>query len=250
MNAILLCAGFGTRMYPLTVQTAKALLPIGNKVVLDIIIEHIISLEVIEDIHLVTNNRFFYQFRQWQTNWSETLSKLGIRLLLYNDGVDQNENRLGAVGDLGFVLEKGGLWDHPALVMAGDNLFLFSFQPVLKRFFESGKDTVIALTEEDPDRLRRTGVIEIGRDGKITKFEEKPAKPFSNLFCPPAYFLTSPTIGLVSSYLRAQENKDAIGSFIKYLVELSNVIAVEVDGVRLDIGSLGDYSIVKYKFSD
>jgi dTDP-glucose pyrophosphorylase len=93
-------------------------------------------------------------------------------------------------------------------------------------------------------------VIEVGRDGKISKFEEKPEKPSSNLFCPPVYFLTSASMGLVPSYLQAQEERDAIGSFIKCLVNKSEVIAIEIDGSRLDLGTLEDYSIAKNMFSD
>lgn len=250
MNAILLCAGFGTRMYPLTKKTAKALLPLGKRVVLDFLIDQLMELESIDDIHLVSNNLFYPQFQKWKTAKMDDFEGHGIRLHLYRDGVNTNEERLGAVGDLHFVMDKANLWGQPAMVFAGDNLFLFSFRPVMEKFIETGKNTVVALFERNIKRLQRTGVIKLSEDGKITRFVEKPAYPFSNLFCPPAYFLTQASFDQIPEYLDLAKNKDAIGGFIKYLVENSEVYALELDGERLDIGSIEDYSAAQKIFND
>ncbi|HKJ26244.1 MAG TPA: sugar phosphate nucleotidyltransferase, partial [Anaerolineales bacterium] len=164
MIAILLCAGFGTRMYPLTEQVAKALLPVGGRPVLDYLMDQILAMEGLEEIHLVANNRFYSQFETWQKEIAPRLESAGITLTLYNDGVNSNEDRLGAVGDLHFVLEKGNLWGKRALVLAGDNIFMFDLVPLWRQFVQDSKNRILGIVEEDPAVLRRTGVIGMAED--------------------------------------------------------------------------------------
>ena len=59
MNAILLCAGFATRMYPLTRNFPKPLLPVGDRPVLDYLMDQIAELPEISKVHLVSNAKFY-----------------------------------------------------------------------------------------------------------------------------------------------------------------------------------------------
>ena len=241
MIAILLCAGFGTRMYPLTEHIAKALLPVAERPVLDYLMDQLLEMDGLEEIHLVANNRFFSQFESWQEGIQSRLDAASIRLVLYNDGVNDNHERLGAVGDLDFVLNKGDLWNKPALVLAGDNIFLFDLVPLWNQFVQEKKNRILGIVENELRVLQRTGIITVAENGRVIDFEEKPEDPPTNIFSPPVYFLLPEALKKIRSYNQSGHSLDAIGNFVRYLVRDDEIYAFTVEGKRLDIGSMADY---------
>lgn len=241
MIVILLCAGFGTRMYPLTENIAKALLPVAERPVLDYLLDQLLEMEELEEIHLVANNRFIEQFEDWRLAVQPRLDAAEVTLCLYNDGVNSNEERRGAVGDLHFVLSEGDLWDKPALILAGDNIFLFDLVPLWGQFRQEQKNRILGIVENDLAVLRRTGVITVGEDERVCAFVEKPQEPPTNIFCPPVYFLLPEALSQMVAYNQSDHSMDAIGNFARFLVEQDEVYAFMVEGKRLDIGSMSDY---------
>ena len=119
MKCIILCAGFATRLYPLTKNVPKPLLNVGKKTIIDSIISKVSSIKEIKEIHIVTNDVFFNQFNQWKEHQK---NKNSIHIL--NDGVKNNETRLGTVGDLNFVMQNAKINDD-VMIIGGDNLFEF-----------------------------------------------------------------------------------------------------------------------------
>jgi NDP-sugar pyrophosphorylase family protein len=148
MNAILLCAGFATRMTPLTKDFPKALLPVGGKPVIDHLIDQFLDFRGLDSIYLVTNERFFKQFVEWGEMRSRAITRRGISLHILNDGADRPERRLGASGDLGFAVKhlRAG---KDAVVAAGDNIFRFPLRPCWEKFVTDDKNLVLALPTED-----------------------------------------------------------------------------------------------------
>ena len=126
MKCVILAAGYATRLYPLTLNFPKALLRVGNKPIIGHIIDSLNLLEGIEDIYVVCNQKFFENFLNWQKT---TKSKINIEVI--NDGTSTNETRLGAIGDLDFVV-KGKKILEDLLIVAGDNLFDFDLGAFLK----------------------------------------------------------------------------------------------------------------------
>ena len=124
MNVVILCAGFATRMYPLTKNFPKPLLEVAGKPVLDYLVEQIVILPEIQSVHIVSNDRFFDHFARWyHTHKAEdTFGTIPVRI--HNDGTTGNENRLGAAGDLRLALNMIG---EPSnlLVSGGDNIYRF-----------------------------------------------------------------------------------------------------------------------------
>ncbi len=240
MRAILLCAGFATRMYPLTRDFPKPLLPVAGRPVLDYLLDQLLDLPGLQDIALVTNGRFYGHFEAWLAEREPRLRQAGMELRLFNDGATANENRLGAVGDLAFVLDR--LPDEkPALVAAGDNIFRFSLQPAWERFRRQRQNLILALHETDPAKLRKTAVLELGEDDRVLALHEKPERAVSHWVAPALYFLQPDALQLVSDYLQQPDAGDAPGHFIAYLVKQRPVYAVRVFGSRLDIGSPESY---------
>lgn len=240
MIAILLCAGFGTRMYPLTRERPKALLPVAGKPVLDYLVEQLIRLPGLTAVHLVSNGYFYEQFKAWQNRVEAELAAAAITMTLHNNGLTRNEERLGANGDLALVLART---QHPAgaLIAAGDNILLFDLLPIWQRFRSERRNLVLALAQADQAKLRRTGVLLLDDDDRVLALLEKPNEPPSRWTCPPFYFLTGQALQLARPFLNQPEPPDAMGHLIAYLADKTPIFAVKVAGRRLDIGSPDSY---------
>lgn len=242
MKAIILAAGYATRLYPLTKNRPKPLLEIGGKPILQYLLEKIEPLELVDEVIIVTNDRFYHQFADWVAGF--VYSK---KIIVLNDGTTANENRLGAIADLCFALEERQL-DEDLLVLAGDNLFDFALTDFVAYYQKVRADCITAHQLDDLEELRKTGVIETNGEGRVLSFAEKPMDPRSNLAVPPFYIYRRDTIPLLKEYLQAGENPDAPGNFIPWLLKRKKVYAFRFEGARYDIGTLESYRRVNELF--
>ena len=240
MRALFICAGFATRMYPLTKNFPKPLLKVAEKPVLDYFMEHVVAFPELEEIDIVTNALFFEHFSEWKNEWQAKLDERGVSMEIYNDGTTSNDNRLGAVADLQFVLGKKDELT-PTLIAAGDNIFRFSLAPLWQKFVETQKNYILSLPETDSEKLQRTGVLEIGENDRVLKLHEKPENPPSQWTCPALYCLQPEALEHIPEYLEQPNAEDAPGFFISHLVERKPVFAHKVEGQRFDIGSMASY---------
>jgi len=248
MNGIILCAGFATRMAPLTDDFPKALLPVGGKAVIDHLIGQLLDFRGLDSIYVVTNERFFEQFVEWGETRSRAITGRGISLHILNDGADRPERRLGASGDLGFAVKhlRAG---KDTVVAAGDNIFRFPLGPCWEKFVTDDKSLVLALPTGDARKLNRTGVLELDDKGRVLAFHEKPETPPSNLACPAIYFLKPGALGLIDEYLSSPEARDEIGYFISYIAGHSDIHALRIEGEAIDIGTIEAYEKAKAMLS-
>ena len=244
MIAILLCAGFGTRMYPLTQNHPKPLLEVAGRPVIDYLLDQIMSFNEIEGIHIVVNKKFHSDFTRWKKTWQSKIDATGIEIIIYDNGVENNSTRLGAIGDLAFVLNSGNLSGRDALIAAGDNIFLFDISPFWNNFIKFRANQIFALRATDEERLKRSGVVVFDKDLRVTDFQEKPEKPKSEWLCPALYFLSQHGLCLLDRYLDNTDRRDALGDFIRFLVFSTEVNANPIhDNLRFDIGSIEDYRL-------
>ncbi|MBL0712606.1 MAG: nucleotidyltransferase family protein [Desulfosarcina sp.] len=240
MIAVLLCAGYATRLYPLTRDVPKPLLPVAGRPVLDYLMDPLASLEGLREIHLVTNERFYGHFETWHEGWFERLKAKDIRLIRHNDGSTADENRLGACADLKLVLDRVADTDG-ILVAAGDNIFRFDLQPLWSAFRQGPHHRIVTLPETDIGRLRKTGVPVFGEDDRVQAIAEKPDQPPSAWCCPPLYFLKPSAAQVLAAFLQTAGHADAPGHFIDYLCRRETVYAFRLKATRLDIGNKASY---------
>ena len=106
MFAVLLCAGYATRMHPITRDFPKHLLPVAGRPAIDYLLDQILALQGIESVHVITNAKFFHAFEIWQHNWSKKMGPGKVNIQIHNDGSTDKENRLGPAGDLQFALDR------------------------------------------------------------------------------------------------------------------------------------------------
>jgi glucose-1-phosphate thymidylyltransferase len=231
MKCIILAAGYATRLYPLTLDRPKPLLALGGRTILDRILDKVRRVDGMEEIVVVSNAKFYRQFR----SWAEETDYPG-KVTVLDDGSTENENRLGAVADIDFAVRKSVITGD-CMVLAGDNLFDFELSDFAGYFRDKGRDCITAHYQNDKERLRRTGVIETDRAGRVLSFEEKPREPKSNLAVPPFYLYTPHTLSLIETFLLEGNNPDAPGNFIPWLLRHREVYAYIFPGERYDIGN-------------
>lgn len=232
MKCILLAAGYGTRLYPLTLDRPKPLLPIAGKPMVEHILEKIEKVDDIDEILIVTNNKFFDNFRNWKRKYS--FSK-PIKIL--NDGSKSDEDKLGAIGDIGFAAEKEKIEDD-VFIVGGDNLFEFDLRELFELFKEK-KASAVALYDVKDKNLAagKYGVVEIDENKKITNLEEKPDNPKTSLVSTACYIFNEESIEELRNFLSEGGKKDNLGDFLRLLIEKKEIYGITFKERWFDIGS-------------
>ncbi len=233
MKAIILLAGYATRLYPLTENMPKALLEIGGKTILDYIADEVETIEEINEVILVTNDRFYPDFVTWAKKANEEGKKKYTPL---NDLTTNADNRLGAVADIWFTIENMKI-DEDIVVIAGDNLFTYKLQDSFDVFKKEGKDLVLAQRIDSVEELRRMAVGILDENNIIVDLEEKPEEPKSNIAFFATYFYRRETLPLIKQYLDEGNPPDAPGHFPAWLYKRQPVMAHLFDGACYDIGT-------------
>ncbi len=230
LKALILAAGYATRLYPLTENQAKPLLKVGQKPIIEHILDKIKEVNEIEEILIVTNARFHHDFQIWLNHY-----EYPKKIKIINDGTISNEDRLGAVGDINFVLKEEEI-NNDLLVIAGDNLFGFSL-PKYTQFFKEKNKSGVALFDikEKQKVIRKLGVAVL--DGtKIVEFQEKPLEPKSTCASTACYYFIKDDLKLVEQAVE-KGYADNTGDLIRYLVNESEVQGFVFDEHWFDIGS-------------
>ena len=105
IKALILAAGYSTRLYPLTRNTPKPLLEVGSHLMIERILGKLNDMQELSTIYIVTNAKFASHFSDWLTGYQAANSG-AKEIIIVNDGTESNETRLVPVGDINFVLEK------------------------------------------------------------------------------------------------------------------------------------------------
>lgn len=243
MIALILAAGYGTRMYPLTEQAPKALLPMGKSSILGMLLEKLAppSLQV-RRILLVSNHRFAGPFQQGLSS-----ARVPAPWTVLDDGSTSDSDRLGSVGDLGFAIRQEKI-EEDLLVLGSDNLFdspLTDFMAFARR---QGTITLGAYELPDPSLASKYGVLGTDPSGRITAFTEKPARPASRLISTAIYFFPRAYLPRVLEYVSSSKTADTLGSFIAWLIARETVHAYPFAGRWFDIGDIASYTHAQEAF--
>ncbi len=245
MDIIVLAAGYGTRLYPLTKDKAKALLPVNGKPIIDYTLDVLLGLSDVNKAYVVCNEKFYPQFKAWQKG------KADDRIEIVNDHSLENESRLGAIGDLAFCLK-----DMPVtgdvLVFGADNIWDGGLQGFIE--FARAKSPAVSIGVYDlKDRSLATsfGVLELNGEGMVISFEEKPQEPKASTIGMCLYYFPKGKLErLIADYLKDSQNpRDAIGFFLKWLSENDKLFGYVFSGTWFDIGSKEAYEQAEAFFS-
>lgn len=234
MNILILAAGYATRLYPLTENKAKPLLEVAGKPMIEWVLDNLEPIPDIDRVFVVTNNRFAESFKDWSTSYKAHHAK--IEFTIVNDGSTSDADKLGAIGDIHYVLKTQNISHQDLLVVAGDNLFS---QPV-PGFAEAAKKHPATLALYDVgnlEEIRKYNNVSTDSEGVITHFEEKPEHPTTTKTGIALYYYRSDVLPLIDTYVAEGNNTDQPGRLIQWLYPRVKVGTWDVTGTWFDIGS-------------
>jgi glucose-1-phosphate thymidylyltransferase len=227
VKALILAAGYATRLRPLTDTWAKELLPVGGRPIVDRIVDNLAHVAQVDEVHLVTNTRKAPWFREWVN---------GHDVTIHDDGTTSNDDRLGAIGDMLFVVDRIGT-DDDLLVIAGDNLFDFQLSDLVAYWQTKGVASAVALRDVGSLELaRQYGIVGLDGDGRIRSFIEKPPEPASTLAATATYLYHREHVGLIRTYVETEANADQPGRLVAWLHEREPVYGWVFTEPWYDIG--------------
>jgi glucose-1-phosphate thymidylyltransferase len=185
---------------------------VAGKPMMEWVIDNLAPIASIEKVFVVTNHKFAADFRKWADHYNEIHAKLAFEIV--DDGSTSDADKLGALGDLHFVIQKYGIDRSDLLVVAGDNLF--SEVRRLRHFASRSSSRCSGSTMSVLAEAKKYGVVAVEGSGVVTQFVEKPANPPSTLIGIALYFYPAATVCLVAEYIAA-ETIDQPGRFVQWL---------------------------------
>lgn len=245
MIGIVLAAGYATRLYPLTKDRPKPLLPVSGKPIIDYIVDEMETLPELSRIVVVTNHRFAGQFQEWAAAHGQAGHK---PVVVLDDLTTDDSNKLGAIGDIQLCIDKLGI-DEDLLVIAGDNLFTYRLKDAYDFFRSHGDDTLLAKRMAPGEDLTRYAIVELDAGGRVLSLEEKPKQPKSDLAVFATYFYRRDTVPLIAQYLAEGNTPDAPGHFPAWLYKRKTARVYLFQGECIDIGTPESYAAVKDSFT-
>lgn len=240
MKCLILAAGYATRLYPLTENFPKPLLKVGEKTILDWLVDDIDEAGLVDEYVVISNHKFAHHFEEWANTKAQ-------KITVVDDGTDTNETRLGAVKDIQFAIDSLGL-DDDMLVIAGDNVLDFSLTKFVEYAKAKNTSCIMRYYEPDDKKLLKCGVVTVDNSDKVINMTEKSPTPATHWCCPPFYYYTRNDAKLVQKGIDSGCGTDAPGSYVAWLCTQTAVHAMEMPGSRYDIGNLESYEKVKDEY--
>lgn len=243
MKTLILAAGYGTRLYPLTKNKPKPLLPVAKKPIIDYILDKLNEVSELKAIIVISNNKFFSKFKTWAKATEKKFNKFSIKIL--NDGSNTPEDRLGAIGDIIFSLKKEKIKED-ILIVGGDNIFDFNLKNFVLFAKQKRPQVSIGLYDiEDIKKASRFGIVRINKSKRLVSFEEKPRSPKSSLVAICLYYFPKESLRYIFDYIEDKQNTDAPGQYIRWLYKKRSVYGFAFKGIWHDIGHLDYYNRIK-----
>lgn len=248
MKNIVIAAGYATRLGELTANFPKPLLKIGQRSILERMLDDIDAIPEIDEHVIISNHKFAHIFDEWvkTTHYSKPIT-------IIDDMTETNDTRLGAVCDLLFAMDKLHI-DDDLLVVAADNLLFFTFADFVKFAREKDSSCIMCHEQKELTKLQRTGVVVLDANHRVLNMEEKPQQPKSTWAVPPFYIYLKKDLDLVRHSVENGCGKDAPGNLAHYLCDHTTMhtwpMAGTGENLRFDIGSLDTYKEACEKYGE
>ena len=246
MKAVILAAGYATRLYPLTKNFPKPLLEVGGQTILDHLVDQLREIPELDHAHLVTNHRFVGHLQDWLAAMGtkakrEDRAHRGLRITIHDDGTTSSDDRLGAISDLRYTIGAADI-DDDIFVCASDNILQWSIHDMIKTWKRNGEFHICVRHETDVEDLKKRGNAILDDDDRLVDFIEKPEVPKSNWVVPPLYIYPEASLPLIDDYLEEGAGTpgitgDSPGMIVEWLYTRIPVYAHRIEGTILDIGN-------------
>lgn len=240
MIAVLLAGGFAKRLYPLTKDRAKPLLPVAGKPIIEYILDKLDQLDKVERIIITVNKKFEPQFRRWHSQIPHKNVEFWVEQSL------KEQEKPGAIRALSQLLPE--IDGNDTMIMAGDNLFTSSLKGIVE-YYKRIQSPVIAVYDlKELKRVRQFATLVMDEEKRIISFEEKSEKPISTIIGTCIYVLPAKSMRSITEYLREGKNPDSPGYFIEWMFKRQAVYGYVLEGYWNDIGTPNTYEAAKQSF--
>lgn len=217
-KVILMAGGLGSRLSPLTDTTPKPMLRVGNKPILETIIENFAKYGYTEIILSVNYKSHIIE------EYFGDGSTFGVEIEYVHEA-----KRMGTAGALALIRDN---LTEPFFVMNGDLLTNINFEHM--HDYHLSHDVVATMAVREYDFQVPYGVVNVS-DGRILSIEEKPTHKF---FVSAGIYMLSPQ-SLV--HIPEDEFFDMPTLFEKLIANGNNAISFPIREYWLDIGRMSDY---------
>ena len=219
MDAVILCAGKGTRLKPLTENKPKPLLPIGGKPIVEHIIKKIEN--KVDNIYLIVKYK-----KEELIKYVEQYNKIN------------NTNKLKYIeqeiidGTGNAVLTAKNHINDDFLVINGDILFEDNLEQIIPY-----KNAMALTTVNNPENF---GVVVVDKNNNIIELQEKPQNPKSNLINGGIYKFEKSIFKLLEQLELSERGEIELTDAISKLIEKSSIKGIKLNGYWNDIGKPWD----------
>lgn len=246
MKLIILAAGYATRLYPLTLNQPKPLLPVAGKPMMEHVLDKVSGIGAIDHAYIVTNAKFAGHFEKWAEGYHNSKVKYGFTIV--DDGSTDDSNKLGAIGDMHLVITKQEI-NEDIIVVGGDNLFSHDLSEFGAYCLQQNAPVTGVYDVGDLEEIKKYNAIEIDEDNRIIYFEEKPKVPKSTLTGIALYYYPKDTLPLIHQYIADGNNPDQPGRLVQWLYPRVPFYVWKVPGLWFDIGSIESLEEANQVFS-
>ncbi|WP_312435572.1 NDP-sugar synthase [Janthinobacterium sp.] len=173
MKAMILAAGKGTRVRPLTYDLPKPMIPILGKPVMAYLVEHLARYGVTE---IMVNVSYLHEkIEEYFGEGHQFGVQIGYSFEGYtNDSGEVVPQPLGSAGGMKKIQEFGGFFDETTIVLCGDALIDLDLKSALFEHRRKGAMASVITLEVPWDKVSSYGVVVSDDDGRIRAFQEKP----------------------------------------------------------------------------
>jgi glucose-1-phosphate thymidylyltransferase len=234
MKLIILAAGYATRLYPLTLNQPKPLLPVAGQPMIEHVLDCLEPVKEIDHVYVVTNEKFARHFEEWANQYQTNHADSPVSVI--NDRSTDDLNKLGAIGDMHLVMTQADI-DDDIIVVGGDNLFS---RPLagFSEFCRAQDAPVLGVYDVgNLEEITKYNSIETDSEGRITFFQEKPKEPKSTLTGIALYYYPRRSLALIKQYIAEGNNPDQPGRLVQWMYSRTAFYVWRVPGIWFDIGS-------------
>ncbi|WP_426174035.1 sugar phosphate nucleotidyltransferase [Massilia sp. TWR1-2-2] len=198
MKAMILAAGKGTRVRPLTYDVPKPMIPLLGKPVMAYLVEHLAKYGVTE---IMVNVSYLHD--KIEDYFGEG-DQFGVRIGYSFEGYTKDDGEvvpmpIGSAGGMKKIQQFGGFFDQTTIVLCGDALIDLDLKAALFEHRQKGAMASVITREVPWDKVSSYGVVVSDADGRITEFQEKPdqADARSNFISTGIYIFEPEVIDLI-----------------------------------------------------
>ena len=239
MKAIILAGGHATRLWPVTKHRAKPLLPLGEKPIIEYILEDLES--EVDEVIISTNDKFAPDFEEYveASDFDD--------VTVVSEDQDNEHDKPGTIGAIINLIESEGLSDD-LVIVGGDNYQSFNGADFIEFCREKESPANVVYDVNSEEMASQFGIVDVD-DDKIVDFEEKPDVPPSTLASIAWYFFPQDDLDLFEKYeqhfaeTEIPEDKylDEPGRLIEWAHKEREMYAYSFDGEWFDVGTPQGY---------